>query len=202
MPAHSNQKIKRTVEDSKELVEKMNKLSGTLQQSLMDNFEKNLGVPLPTITEAAVRETDTVMVYATDPKVDEYINGARKIVSAALSQEATPIINGMLDVVEVVAKKIIGGGDIKTGIHSTAANIGGYVTTAMSVVQMASAEEWLTEANFFVSYYAFVVFKPTGNQRSMLLASPMLGATMAEPRAIPAAEIKDVAAKNYIYSSL
>lgn len=56
------------------------------------------------------RETDVAMVYSTDPSVDEYINGARKILGAAFGGEPLEIINGMLDIVEVVASKIIGKG--------------------------------------------------------------------------------------------
>ena len=202
MPSHSNKKIKKHVEDSKELVDKMQKLTSTLQETLQKNFEDSMGVPLPTIMGAIVRQTDTAMVYSTDPSVDEYINGARKLLGAALGGEKLEIINGMLDIVDVVATKIIGKGDVKTGIHSTSARTGDYITAAFSVVQMATAKDWATEANFFVSYYAFVVFQPHMTQTSMLSRRPMLRAAMAELGAAPTVNVKEVATSNYTYTPL
>jgi hypothetical protein len=202
MANHSNKAIKKHIDESDLLTQKMEKLQDTLVEALENNFKKNMGVPLPSIVEAMVRETDVAMVYSTDPAVDEYINGARKVLGAAFGGEPLEIINGMLDIVEVVASKIIGKGEIKTGIHSTAARTGKYVTSAFSTVQKASAEDWATKADFFVSYYAFVVFEPSKPQYSMLLGSPMLGAAILEPEGAPTADIRQIASSNYRYSPL
>lgn len=195
---HSNKQIEKHVDDSEKLVEKMQKLTETLQATLEKNFETTLGCPLPSIVRAKVRETDVVMVYSSDPKIDEYINGARKVLGAAFAGEKLDVINGMLDIVEVVASRIIGTGEIKAGIHSTAVNTGDYVTAAFAAVQKATAKEWATATDFFVSCYAFVVFEPSTTQRSMLAGRPMLMA--AGP--VPAVEIKSLATKNYAYSPL
>lgn len=198
MGKHSNKTIEKHIDDSDKLVEKMQKLTETLQAALEKNFEKAMGCPLPSIIRAKVRETDVAMVYSTDPKIDEYINGARKVLGAALGGEKLEVINGMLDIVEVVASKIIGTGEIKAGIHSTAVNTGDYVVAAFSAVQKATAKDWATATDFFVSYYAFVVFKPSMTQKSMLERSPMLLTEVLEP----VLEMKSLAAKNYTYSTI
>lgn len=197
MGKHSNKKIEKHVDDSEKLVEKMQELTETLQEALEKAFEKTMGCPFPNIIRTKVRETDVVMAYSTDPTVDEYINGARKVLGAAFAGEKVDVINGMLDIVEVVASKIIGTGDLKTGIHSTAVNTGDYVTAAFSVVQKATAKDWATKSDFFVSYYAFLVFKPSMTQKAMLARRPMLEAVGLAP-----AEIKSLAAKNYAYTPI
>jgi hypothetical protein len=196
----ANKAIQQHVEDSTVLLAKMQKLSSELENNLAANFEKTMGLPLPTAMAATVRQTDITMVYSTDPSIDEYINGARKLLGASLKGETSETINGMLDVVEVVVRKIIGSGNIKTGIHGTAAHTGQYITTVFSAVQEASAKEWLTAANFYVAYYAFVVFKPTPQEQLMLASSPMLGTLMAEPGSLGALDVKEMATRNYTYT--
>jgi len=198
MGRHSNKQIEKHVDDSEKLVEKMQKLTETLQAALEKNFEKTMGCPLPNIVRAKVRETEVVMVYSTDPKIDEYINGARKVLGAAFQGEKLDVINGMIDIVEVVASRIIGTGEIKAGIHSSAVNTGHYVTAAFAAVQKATAKDWATATDFFVSYYVFVVFKPSMTQKSMLAGRPMLTAVGPKPHV----EMKSLAAKNYAYSPI
>jgi hypothetical protein len=193
MGKHSNKKIEKHVEDSETLIEKMQKLAETLKTALQKNFEDTMGCALPTIVFAKVRETDVAMFYSSDPSVDEYINGARKVLNAAFGGDKTAITNGMLDIVEVVVSKIIGTGDIKTGIHSTSVNMGDYITAAFSAVQKATAKDWAMETDFFVSYYAFVIFKPSLTQKVMLAKSPMLMAVGPKQ----AVDIKSLAAKHY-----
>lgn len=202
MGGHSNKQIKKHVEDSSVLVAKMQKLTNDLQDALHKNFEQSMGVPLPNIIEARVRQTDITMVYSTDPTVDEYINGARKILGASLQGEKIELINGMLDLVDVVVGRIIGKGQVQTGIHSTAAHTGSYITAAFSAIQKAAAKDWLTNADFFVAYYAFVVFRPAEKEKSMLAMSPMLGAVMAGPEPPPSINVREMATKNYTYSPL
>ena len=198
MSKHSNKKIEKHVDESGVLVEKMQKLTATLQEALEKNFEATMGCPLPSIIRANVRETDIVMAYSTDPTVDEYINGARKVLGAAFGGEKIAIINGMLDIVEVVATKIIGAGELKVGIHSTAVKVGEYITAAFSAVQKASAKDWATATDFYVSYYVFVVFKPFLAQKSLLAGNPKLMAF--DPGLVE--ELKSLAEQNYVFSRL
>jgi hypothetical protein len=198
MGKHANKKIVDHIDNSEELLEKMHLLTGKLSAALEKNFEETMGCKLPSIILAKVRVQDVVFAFATDPKLDEYVNGARKVVSAAFAEEKQEIVNGMLDIVEVVARNIIGSGEIKVGIHNSAAHTGHYVTAASAVVQKASAKDWATSADFFVSFYTFVVFRPSRPQKSLLMARPILKAAAPE-RAV---DFKSLAAKNYTYHSL
>lgn len=197
MSGHSNKKIKQHVEDSKVLVDKMQKLTDSLQDALQKNFNQAMGIPLPSIMDTMVRETDIAMVYSTDPSIDEYINGARKLLGAAFEGEKIGVINGMLDLVDVIVSKIIGTAELQTGIHSTSAKTGDYITAAFSAVQKATAKDWLTSADFYVSYYVFVVFKPSVTQMPMLSESPMLGGALEDLDVAATVEIKEIATRNY-----
>lgn len=198
MSKHSNKQIEKHVDDSATLLDKMNVLTQKLQENLYKDFEQGMGCPLPNILLAKVRQTEVVMVYATDPKLDEYINGARKVLNAALTGDTSSLINGILDVVEVVASRIIGSGDVKVGVHSSAVRTGELVTAVFSAVEKASAKDWATAADFFVAYYAFVVFKPSTPQATLLARRPSFAAA---PKA-PSVDTKALAARNYAYRAL
>jgi hypothetical protein len=105
----------------------------------------------------------------------------------------------MLNLVDVVARKIIGSGDIKTGIHSTAARTGPYITAAFSSVQKASAQDWATSADFFVSYSAFVIFKAPTSPQDALSRGTMVRGAMAEGAAD---DVRQMALRNYTYEPL
>ncbi|MGD9504915.1 MAG: hypothetical protein AB7W37_08375 [Syntrophobacteraceae bacterium] len=200
MGGHANKKIENHIDQSKELSDKMQKLGETLLASLQRDFEANMGCPLPNIIRAKVRATDIVMAYSTDPSVDEYINGARKLLGAALGGEKLEIINGMLDVVDVVVTKIIGSGAIQVGMHGSSAWTGDYVTAVFSAIQRANAKDWFTQADFYVAYYAFVVFNPAPVQAARLSASPMFMGMMEKPQVVPTT--REIAARNYTYTPL
>ena len=200
MGGHANKKIENHIDQSKELSDKMQKLGETLQTALQRDFETNMGCPLPNIIRAKVRATDIVMAYSTDPSVDEYINGARKRLGAALGGEKLEIINGMLDVVDVVVTKIIGSGAIQVGMHGSSAWTGDYVTAVFSAIQRANAKDWFTQADFYVAYYAFVVFNPAPVQAARLSASPMFMSMMEKPRVVPTT--REIATRNYTHAPL
>jgi len=200
MSKHANKAIVEHIHTSQKLVDEMNELAGKLQETLEKEFEKVMGCPLPGITLAMVRETNIDMLYSTDAKVGDYIDGARKILGAAFAEDKVAFTNGILGLVDVVVSGIIGTGKIQAGTHSTAARTGGYVAGVFAVVETASAKKWLTKADFFVCYYAFVVFRPATAQEARLAASPMLGAARAESAGAPVVDLKAVAARNYVYT--
>jgi hypothetical protein len=202
MPSHSNKQIQQHVEDSSVLLAKMQTLTSELENALVSNFEKTMGVPLPTIVDAVVRQTDITMVYSTDPSVDEYINGARKLLGASLQGETIETTNRILDVVDVIVRRIIGTGHIRAGIHSTAAHTGRYITAVFSAIEEASAKDWLTKADFFVAYYAFVIFRPTPQEKVMLAMRPKLGTVMAEFGSPREVDVREIASRNYTHTPL
>lgn len=201
MSSHANKKIESHIDQSKELCDKMQKLGETLQGALQKDFETNMGCPLPNIIRAKVRATDIVLAYSTDPSVDEYINGARKLLGAALGGEKLDVINGMLDVVDVVVTRIIGSGSIQVGVHGSSAWTGDYVTAVFSAIQKANAKAWLTQADFYVAYYAFVVFNPAPVQAALLSASPMFMGMMEKPQVV-APTVREIADRNYTFTPL
>lgn len=70
----------------------------------------------------------------------------------------------MIDVVEVVARKIIGSEELHVGIHSTSIKRNKFIGACYSIVQMAKASEWLTETDFYIGSYAFVVWQKQTNK--------------------------------------
>jgi len=174
MSKHSNRDIERQIDDSDALLERMHGLSARLTGLLEEFFEEQTGIPLPTITYAKVRQTDVVLTYSSEPIVDEYVNGARKLLNAAFSGEKSKVPDGVLDVVEVVARRILGEGHIHVGQHASMVKADDYCTAVFATVEKASAKDWKTERDFFVSYYAFLVFKPTPPEHLSLLECPMI----------------------------
>lgn len=206
MSSHSNKKIKEHIDNSEELVKKMATLAKTLQEALEKNFEDSMNFPLPSAAQAEVRETDTNMFYSTEANVEEYAEGVKNILEAYFGGKKQKLIESAINIVKVLVTKITGAVEIQTGMHSTSVKAGGwmshYIIAVFVAVQKANAKDWLTSTDFYVSYYAFVVFKPTKTQMSKLSKSPMLGAAIADLEVAPMDEIKEIATRNYTYTPL
>ena len=127
MSNHTNPEIQKHINNSEQLVQKMQHLAQILTEENNTNFKNLTGVELPSALDARVRKVDISMVYATDPKVDEYIMGAKNILDAAFKGNEFEVIDKSLNLVGNIANGIIGSGTIQTGIHSDSALIGEYI---------------------------------------------------------------------------
>src|SRR5262245_9938426 len=155
----------RIVLSAQELITKMDGLTQQMEQQLINHFETSMGVPLPTAVQAEVRELTYAMVYSTDPIVDHYMNGALQILNAAFTGDEAAVATKALNVVGVLLNNIVGGGKVQTGFNGQSIRIpqGGktYISAAYTLVSECSAQDWATQTNFYVSYYAFVVWQPS-----------------------------------------
>jgi hypothetical protein len=176
MSAHSNKKIVQHVENSAVLLDKMHALTQNLQTRLFECFEKNMGTPLPSVVMARVRQIDCSLCYATDASVDEYVTGARDLLKAGFGGDKLQLVDRALDFVAVLARKIIGSGAVKIGVHSTGGQVEDFVAACMSVVEQAKASDWATQTDFIVASYALVVWKPAPVMATRLTAAPLLKA--------------------------
>jgi len=199
MSSHSNKKIAQHVENSSELLDKMHGLTQKLQERLLQDFQTNFGTPLPSLILTRVREIDITMCYSTDASVDEYVTGARDLLKAGLGHDKLELVDRALDFVAVLARKIIGSGGIKIGVHSTGGKIGEFVTGCMSVVEQAKAADWLTQADFLVASYALVVWKPASVSAPLLAAAPLLKASLKMPSVSRSSELAEL---SYRYEPL
>jgi hypothetical protein len=168
MSGHSNQDLQRQIDDNATLVRKLGELTQQLQLTLFANFQTSMGVPLPSAVEADVRQVEYSMVYSTDPITDEFMGGAKTLLDGVFSGDSyASIANKALNVVQVLLKRVVGSAQIQTGGHYESMKIlptGDhplYVATAFTQVEACSSQEWLTEHNFYLSYYAFAVWSPT-----------------------------------------
>lgn len=175
MSKHAHKAIVHHIESSTTLLDKMHTLTQKLNDRLLQDFEKGMGVPLPTVVLARVREIDIAMFYATDASVDEYVIGAKSLLESAFGKD-TSIAYRALDFVGVVARKVIGSGNINIGVHSAGGRIESFTTACLSVIERARAADWQTQTDFFVSAYAFVVWKAPTEKLTLLGASPILQA--------------------------
>jgi len=164
MGSHSNKTIKKHVDNSKILNEKMQELVEVLHSNLETQFEKDLGVKIPNALQAEIREIDIAMVYSTDASVDEYMDGANSILGAVFSGDEADIVTKSLDFVGEVVRKVIGSSTIEVGIHSSSGKIKSsegetYAVACYTSTEMCSSKEWLTDSDFFVSNYCLIVWK-------------------------------------------
>ncbi|OON67519.1 hypothetical protein [Hymenobacter sp. CRA2] len=130
-----------------------------------------VGVALPNAVVADVRVVQFDMVYSTDPIANEYTEGAQLLLQSAFDGDKQKVATDALDVVTTVLNNIIGSGSVQTGAQfestkTPVPNADGsgqtttYVSACYSVVEEASAQDWATQENFYVSYYALVVWAP------------------------------------------
>lgn len=175
MSGHSNHTIQKHIESSQELLKKLNDLKSELSSNIMSQFQTDMGVPFPNIKEADVRILDYALVYSSDPNIDEYVTGAKGVLDAAIGEDYPAIANKALDIVSVVARQVIGSGNIGIGLASDSAKIhdkGGkvFISACYSLVEQCSASNWATQTDFYISHYLFVVWEP--NAQSFSIATP------------------------------
>ncbi len=179
MGHHTNKEIKKHIESSDELVQKLNGLTDKLQQSLFTDFKNNMGVPLPNAIEANVRVLQYDMVYAVDSTFEEYQNGARNLLQGIMSEDWSKVVLDALDVVANVVSAIKGSGTIQTGAHSSSAKRTytnennpleekTFVMACLAIVSECTQKQWLTEEDFYVSYYTLVVWSPTEEDMALI----------------------------------
>ncbi len=175
MGHHTNKEIKKHIESKDELIQQLNALTAKLQQNLFEEFQKNMGVPLPNANEADVRVVRYDMVYAVDISLDEFLNGARNQLQSILAEEWPKVVMDALDIVSNVVRGIQGSGTIQTGTHISSAkntyqNVNNpqdektFVMACMAIVEEASQQHWQTEEDFYVAYYTLVVWSPTEDE--------------------------------------
>ncbi len=166
---NSNKQLKTTIDDNANLLAKMENLTAQLQTSLMADFQTVMGVPLPDVARATVRQVTYDMVYSTDPIADQYISAAKTLLDSSFQGDQADIANKALDVVQVLIDNIVGSSSIQTGGNGESIQItpnngkGKYLSAAFTQIQECSAQDWSTQTNFYVAYYVFVVWQPTAD---------------------------------------
>jgi hypothetical protein len=182
MSGHSNPEIQKHVDSTADLVKQMNDLKNSLTENLLNQFHKDMGVPLPNVSEADVRILDYSLVYSTDPRVDEYVTGAKNILDAALAGDYPAIANKALNLVSTVATGVVGSGSVGIGLKSDSAKFFDretkkiFISACYSLIEECSAKEWATEQNFYIAHYIFVVWEPQEHVVSAVTAARTLEA--------------------------
>ncbi len=175
MSDHSNKNLKQYIKNSGQLTKKMDKLTSQMHDKLVSKWEENFGVPLPNATQADVRVVQYDMFYSDDPSVDEYVHGAQELLQAAIGQDWPQVALASLSVVRSVAEGILGSGAISTEVHADSIRktetdendrdkVRTFVTAVLGVTSRASAKDWGTKKDFYVSYYAMAVWVPNEPQ--------------------------------------
>jgi hypothetical protein len=165
VPNHTEE-IKKHVDNSATLVQKMHELTAILMKDLLANFQNSFGVPLPDAVHCEVRRLNYDMVLSTEPLTDQYINAAKQLMNAAFSEDEALVVTKALDVVGSLLSGIVGSGSVQTGGKANSARIHAkngkiYVTAIATQTEMCSAKDFLTETNFYVAYYAFAIWQPS-----------------------------------------
>lgn len=164
MSGHSNDDIKKHIDDNGTLLQKMQALAGELQTELLHNFESLMGVPLPNVIQAEVRQLEYAMVYSSDPITDEYMSGAKTLLDGAFGGDLVDVANKALDVVQTLLSNIVGKSTIQTGGSNQSMRIvkgsRHFVSASFAQTEECSSQDWLTQTNFYVSFYTFVVWEP------------------------------------------
>ena len=162
-----NSGLQKHIDSNSELIAKMSGLTKQLQTQVLGDFESTMGIPLPSAVEAEVRELQYSMVYSSDPIIHEYMSGAKTLLDGAIAEDWPAVANKALDVVQVLLDGLVGSASIQTGAKSEAIKIHAdashpdFISAAFTQVEECSGKDWLTETNFYVAFYVFVLWQPT-----------------------------------------
>lgn len=181
MPSHSNSNLKKHIESNSQLLDEMQALTQKLQTQILGDFQADMGIPVPNAVEADVRQLEYSMVYSTDPIIEEYMSGAKTLLDGVFAEDWPAVANKALDVVQTLLGNIVGTSTIQTGASNQSIRIpatddhGVIISAAFTEVEECTAKDWLTETNFYVAFYLFVVWQPSTEHLEVIQkASPAL----------------------------
>jgi hypothetical protein len=167
MSSCGNSNLKQHIQDNSTLLANLEQLTQQLQTQTLSDFQAGMGIPIPDVTEAEVRQLEYTMVYSTDPIIQEYMTGAKTLLDGVFSQNWPDVADTALDVVQTLLNNVIGSDTIQTGASNQSIRIpagnghGDFVSAAFTEVEECSAKDWKTETNFYVAFYVFVVWEPS-----------------------------------------
>ncbi len=163
MGNHSDKDLQQYIANSSSLQEKLDQLVSQLFSELQQQFQAQFGVPLPTADVAEVYQVSYDLQYTDEPNVDEYEEGAQKLIDGILQKKWPDVAHDALKVAKAVIKGVLGSGSVNLNgsASSTRTSEGGkdWISASLAVVSAASAKDWGTKKDFYVGYYALAVWK-------------------------------------------
>lgn len=172
MPSHSNNAIMKMINGSTELTAKWHELTMQMTQNLHEEFYAEMGVPVPTLPmcNPGAFQTDQSAQFSTEASVDEYTNGLAGIIGASFEENWSDVALQATNLVGTIASKIIGSGEIKTGITGMGNSITTkpkdgkkertFLVAAYANNEACAASDWGTKETFYASTYVFAIWPP------------------------------------------
>jgi hypothetical protein len=169
---HTNQSIMDRINSSSQLKDNFAQLTEQLTLDMRAQFETTFLVSLPSADSATVYVFQYDLVYASDPTISEYVDGATTIVNSALGLDYPQTALAAISVVQTVVDGILGSGKIQAtqqsdSLHVTETNIQNpliqknSVAACLSIVNTCTAKQWDMKDDFYLAYYIFAVWPVT-----------------------------------------
>ena len=143
-----------------------------LENKLLSEFRKDMGVDLPDAINAYIREKGIRVQYATNVDLSNFTKAITNVVEDAIIAVDYPKL--ALDVIGTASNfvtGVIGNGVLKAGVQSTCMKsiikeVNNpneeitFVTAIYAVTAKCEGIQWRTNSNFYVTKFAFVVWTP------------------------------------------
>lgn len=164
MPSHYEPSIGEAAQSAEE---QMTALEKRLMADLDAGYVQALGIHIPPADQADVRIVDVAARYHHRITIDEFKDGAWKIVAAVFGRKSD-LTQKVLTVAEVAIRKvIIDGSNVAVGVQGDSAKIEAngktYVAACYTSTASCSKKDWGTEESFYVATFAFTVFTTAGH---------------------------------------
>jgi hypothetical protein len=171
MPQHYDAEIGYQGISEEDWAKKLEQLRNGLGADLQQHFEQNVGYPIPPVDHAEILALDVALKYCDEVKKSEFLAGVRTLVNVKFDGDS-PLREWAMNVANTAVQTIIDGApqDGTHGHHDVYEERSGqalnrlfFAATYASILRCRK-EEWNTERDFYVSEYAFTVFKVRLNQ--------------------------------------
>jgi len=158
---HSDPVVTGRISDDDALHAELNRIIGELDVQLASDFERLLGVPIPSPERSVVdvRDVDLIRADATPGAlVTEFVHGATAIVETRISdlrlrQSALSVAGGLLGLAAQQGGLSLGG-----YAASEATAVAGWAAAVVGEIDYGDRQAWGTPCDFFIARFIFVVW--------------------------------------------
>jgi|GEM_PF-2899473 len=168
MGSHNDKSIEKHIESSSALAQKLDELQQQLSKGLHKGFLQDLGLPIPSASEADLLDLGMALKYTTEIKMDEFTTAALLLAMQTFSGDTAEIAGKAVMVASLAMNEIFGKGEVSIGVKGKSAKLQltgkhhqnkTYVAACYASSQHCAHQQWFTATDFYVSKYVFTVFE-------------------------------------------
>lgn len=160
MSNHSNPQV--TAQNAKLTSAEISKVQLSLLDDLKTKWDEEVGMEWPTASNSVIHKIDVSLVYSSDPKVEEYTNGALDLLNGVFTGNEADVAMKAVELVKSVAEGIIGSNTLSIGLYGSAErwpiDNPKFIIGVMANNAKASSKGLVVTKDFYICEYVMAIY--------------------------------------------